>query len=119
VEVILGRTRRRWTVEQKRALVAEAMSPGASVNSVAKRHDMNAALLFSWRKQYRDELTASQPAAPMRFAEVMVAEAPRESVPAPGESRVNVEFASGVRMTLLGRVDPALAAALTRVLARR
>ena len=43
--------RRRWTTEQKLALVDEAMRPGSSVAGVADRHGMSRSLLFEWRRQ--------------------------------------------------------------------
>lgn len=43
--------RRRWTLEQKLALVEEVLRPGASV---ADRHGMSRSLLFAWRRQVRD-----------------------------------------------------------------
>jgi transposase len=48
-----GPRRRRWTKAQKRRLVAESLQPGASVSLVARRHDVNANLLFTWRRQVR------------------------------------------------------------------
>lgn len=46
--------RRRWTLEQKLALVGEVSRPGASVAAVADRHGMSRSLLFDWRRQVRD-----------------------------------------------------------------
>lgn len=38
--------------EFKRALVEQTFEPGASVSLVARRNDVNANLLFRWRRQY-------------------------------------------------------------------
>ena len=46
--------RRRWTLEQKLALVEEVSRPGASVAAVADRHGMSRSLLFEWRRQVRE-----------------------------------------------------------------
>jgi transposase len=46
--------RRRWTVEQKLALVEEASRPGAAVSAVAGRHGMSPSLIFDWRRQLRE-----------------------------------------------------------------
>jgi transposase len=43
--------RRSWSAEEKRRIVEESLRPGASVSVVARRHDVNANLLFSWRRQ--------------------------------------------------------------------
>jgi transposase len=53
IEVIerpqLGR-RRRFTAEEKRQLVAEALAPGSSISLVARRHEIASSLLFRWRR---------------------------------------------------------------------
>ena len=45
------RRRRRWTIEQKRRIVEETLTPGASVSVVARRYDINANLLFKWKRE--------------------------------------------------------------------
>jgi transposase len=55
----IGRVRRsrrgyrQWTAAQKRQIVGETLASGASVSVVARRHDVNANQLFSWRRQYQ------------------------------------------------------------------
>jgi len=38
----------------KQQVVRETLEPGASVSVVARRHDMNANVIFEWRKLYRE-----------------------------------------------------------------
>lgn len=62
---IRARRRLRPTAE-KRAIVEETLEPGASVAVVARRHEVNANLVFGWRKLYHAGLltdTVSVPAA--------------------------------------------------------
>jgi transposase len=40
--------------EFKQQVIRETLEPGASVSIVARRHDMNANVVFGWRKQYRE-----------------------------------------------------------------
>jgi transposase len=47
------RRRRRWTEEEKAWIVAECEAPGSSASIVARRHDLNANMLFTWRRQLR------------------------------------------------------------------
>lgn len=49
---VLGRVerRRRFSVEQKLAVLAEAMAPGASISQVARRHGLVPAQIFKWRR---------------------------------------------------------------------
>ena len=44
---------KRWPPEEKLRIVAETLEPGSSVSVVARRHDVNANQLFTWRRQYR------------------------------------------------------------------
>src|ERR1700730_1458766 len=49
-----GVTRRRHrTVEEKRRIAQESLKPGASVAVVARRFDVNANQIFTWRRQLR------------------------------------------------------------------
>src|SRR5258705_8558722 len=68
VEVLAGpERRRRWSVEQKQAIVAAAFGPGAVVRDVARRADVTASLIYRWRRDLR--------AAANGFAQVLVAPA--------------------------------------------
>ena len=52
VEVFTGiQRRRRYTLEQKLAAVAEASQPGMSISFVARRHGISPSLLFGWRRR--------------------------------------------------------------------
>ena len=46
-----SRQRRFWSSEEKRRMIAESFTPGASVSKVAQRYGVNANLLFTWRRQ--------------------------------------------------------------------
>ena len=43
--------RRQYSEALKREMVAETLTPGASVSIVARRHDVNSNQLFRWRRQ--------------------------------------------------------------------
>ena len=70
IEVITGKERRRrWSIEQKLRIVAEA-EDGACIKAVASRHDVYPSLLFYWRRQVREgRLGTSDPTGfvPMRL----------------------------------------------------
>ncbi len=42
-----------YAPELKRQIVEETFAPGSSVSMVARRHDINANLVFAWRQKYR------------------------------------------------------------------
>ena len=47
-------SRRRWSEAEKRRIVAESYQSGVSVSVVARRNDVNANLVFNWRRQFRE-----------------------------------------------------------------
>src|SRR5277367_6777333 len=49
--VAAQRRRRRWTMEQKRQIVAESLAPGVSVAMVAHRHGISSGQFHAWRQQ--------------------------------------------------------------------
>ena len=73
IEIISARERRRrWSVEEKLRIVGETHEPGASVRSVAARHDVYPNLLRTWQRLVRHgRLSAAPPACfvPVRVLE--------------------------------------------------
>jgi transposase len=49
-----GVKRRTWSLEERQRIVAEALAPGASVAAVARRHGLNANLIFKWLRRSRE-----------------------------------------------------------------
>lgn len=55
IEVITtDQRRRRWSIEEKSALVRRTYEPGMSVSLVAREAGVSAGLLFQWRKLERE-----------------------------------------------------------------
>jgi transposase-like protein len=53
VEVITSmQRRRRWSADEKAAMVQETYAPGMSVSLVARRHGIAPNQLFTWRRLY-------------------------------------------------------------------
>jgi transposase len=51
VELISGVSRRRrFTTEQKLAIVAGSMQPGMSISHVARQHGFSPSMVFRWRR---------------------------------------------------------------------
>ena len=107
IEVFTGpERRRRWSPEEKRALVTAAFAPGAVVRDVARRADVVPNLLYRWRRDLRIEAAG--------FTEVAVspmARAASVSVP------IEVE-ASGIVVRIGATAPPALASAIISALVR-
>ena len=49
IEVVAGR--RRWTVEQKLAILRDAFGPEGSVGDARKRHAIDNGSIYTWRRQ--------------------------------------------------------------------
>ena len=99
------RKRRSYSTAFKRRVVAEALEPGASVSAVARRHDLNANMVFLWRRDPR--FGPGQDAATFLPVEVKPAETPPipEPARAGGADEIEIALASGHRLTLSGAFD--------------
>ena len=112
VEVLAGpERRRRWSIEQKQAIVAAAFEPGAVVRDVARRAEVTSSLIYRWRRDLR--------AAANGFAQVLVAPAGDGLAAPPPMPAIEVEFAGHARVRIPASVSPALAAAVVAALVRR
>ena len=117
---VVAETRRRWTAEERRRIVAE--SETAPVSVVARRHGIAVSLVFRWRRQAGlPGKRAAVKKADAVFVPVMLAappapEAPLETprVQAPDGGLIEIELAGGRRVRLSGPVD---VQALKRVIA--
>ncbi len=117
---IVGRVsgRRRWTVEQKLAILRDAFGPEGSVRAAIERHEVGSGAIYTWRRQAMSgALTGLTVPSQPSFAEVQIAE-PAATLPAPvvgqlGRGRIRIELPSGVRLTVDASVD---ADALSRVI---
>lgn len=144
VHVLTGpERRRRFSLEEKRAIVARAFAQGAVVSDVARRADVCASLIYRWRRELGAALSG--------FAEVIVAPiiaasdgdgsgdgrgdecGERACLPArrrvetvgPGAGdaavvpSIEVEFAGASRLRIPASTPPELAAAVIAALRRR
>jgi transposase len=117
---VVAETRRRWTAEERRQIVAE--SETGSVSAVARRHGVAVSLVFRWRRQAGlPGKRASVKKAGAVFVPLMLTapappEAPQDTSRAlgPDSGLIEIELASGRRVRLSGPVD---VQALRRVIA--
>ena len=74
MEILSGvERRRRWRLEEKLRIVAEAEASGAVFAHVARRHDVSRGQLWTWRHQVRSGELAPAPVVP-EFLPVRVLE---------------------------------------------
>src|ERR1700691_5485961 len=50
----VGARRRRRSLDERKRIVDEALAPGSSVPAVARRHGLNANLIFKWIRRSRE-----------------------------------------------------------------
>jgi transposase len=55
--------RRKWSLEEKAALIAEVEAEGGKVKLVAQRHRLSASLLYNWRAAWKAAAAAGSSAA--------------------------------------------------------
>ena len=106
------RKRRSWSVEKKRRIVDESLEDGASIAEVARRHDLNANQLFTWRRHFDVEPRDSDPNDLAPILPVMiVADTKASGHGKPGQ--MEIVLTGGERILVWGDVETA---ALARVL---
>ena len=111
VEAISGpERRRRWSEEQKRAIVAEAFAPGASVGAVARRTDIGTGQIYRWRRELCDAVGG--------FAEVAVSSSPCES-PETDAAAIEVAVGADIRVRIPVTTPADLACAVIKAMVAR
>lgn len=107
--VVVGpERRRRWTEDQRVAILAAAFAPGASVADVARQADVCTSVIYRWRQlsMVRDR--------PGGFVPAVVVDAPRGSSGV--EPAMVVEFSGGARASIAAGAPAALVTAALRAL---
>jgi transposase len=116
VEVITGvERRRRWSDDEKRAIVAESFAPGTVVAEVARRADISPGQIYRWRQEVR---TAVAGFAPLLIAAPAAAES-TAGPPCHGEPAIELEFAGKTIVRIPRSIPAELAAAVVKALSRR
>jgi transposase len=113
-----GRRRRAWTRDEKRRIVEESLQVGASIAEVARRHELNANLLFAWRRKMGVEPTvqpAPMPILPVTIAPGSVAEG--HCPDAAGQ--MEIVLSEGDRILVWADVETAALSRVLKALSRR
>jgi transposase len=110
VEVITGpERRRRWSAEQKRAIVAESVAPGAVVTEIARRAEICPSQIYRWRREIR---------VSRGFAQVLIAPA-GDGAGCPAAPAIEIEFAGKACVRIPASIPTGLAAAVVKALSGR
>src|SRR4029077_324896 len=99
VEIITGPERRRyWSAEQKRAIVAASLAPGAVVTEIARRTEIGPGQIYRWRR----ELGVGN-----GFAQVLIAPS-GDDAGCPAAPAIEIEFAGKARMRIPASIPAGL-----------
>ena len=115
---LIGRKRRSWTRDDKRRIVQESLEEGASIAEVARRHEVNANLLFTWRRKMGVE--PSEQNAAMPILPVTIAPEPSLEERCPDAAgQMEVVLLEGDRIIVWADVETAALTRVLRALSRR
>ena len=125
------------TLEEKRRIVDEALAPGASVAAVARKHNVNANLLFAWCRLHKqgllDQCRQPAPLLPVKVTTPTVLP-DRDSRPAKKQinkvlaptltrtasnGHVEIELPGGITVRVHGHMDPGALEAVLNALGSR
>jgi transposase len=128
--------RRRWTAAEKLRIVEESLAPDVVASEVARRYDIHPHQLHKWRQEWRlgrlgrglapqraggSEArfvpVALSPAANGRAPQKTAAAAEPASTGSAAAGMIEMEFADGSRMRVIGSVDSGILAAALAVMA--
>ena len=114
--------RRRWTVEQKLAVLRDAFGPDGCVRTACERHDVGSGSIYTWRRQAMSgELTGVRKLPEPAFAEVRIGEPPALPAPlmvTPLSGLIGIELPSGIKVTVDAAVDVDVLSRVIGALAR-
>ena len=119
LEVVETGRRRRWSEDEKLKIVLESLQAPRQVAATARRYGISRSLLLRWRRLFRPEPTGAA-AQQVGFVPAIVIPESR-GTPGPvgptSSGAIEIEFAAGVRMRIMGAVDTATLEAAVAVLA--
>jgi transposase len=102
IELITGALRRRrWSADEKAAMVAESLEPGVNVSELARLRGINRGLLLTWR---RAALRAASP-ADEAFVPIRIDEATASSAGLPDERRAASVTADAAATPAVGTIE--------------
>jgi transposase-like protein len=121
--------RRKWSIDEKAALIAEVEAEGGKVKLIARRHQVSESLLYNWRSAWKAAASAAVgPSGAVEIVPLGVLSETNKEAPAmlpaperprsrqPGESRagtIEIALPNGSRLSVDAFVNEK---ALSRVL---
>ena len=120
--LMVRRTKRLWTDEEKRSICVQTTAPEVSVAQVARRYALNANMIFKWLRDARYAPGSAQGVVdapvflPIEIVKHSRAEAARPILPSNvlPDCLLEIEIAGGHRLRISGSYDPEALARLLR-----
>jgi transposase len=104
VEVLTGTARRRrWSDEEKAAIVAESRVPGAQASEIALRYGLHRNQLYAWRREFGAMTAADAGTTEPEFVPVVAATDAAAAIEIEIGSAI-VRVRTGVELGVLGKV---------------
>lgn len=114
----VGRKRRSWTPDEKRRIVEESLEEGTSIAEVARRHELNANLLFTWRRKMGVE--PAEQSSLLSILPVTITPGSAAEVHCPtAVGQMEIVLAEGDRILVWADVETAALARVLKALSRR
>jgi transposase len=100
IELITGALRRRrWSAEEKAAMVAESLQPGVNVSDLARLRGINRGLLLTWRR------AALRAAADGAFVPIRIEDAGASPAGLPDGRRAASATADAANASAVGTIE--------------
>src|SRR5215469_9791737 len=100
IEVITGgERRRRWSIEEKREIVAESLGPDVRPSEIIRKHGITSGQLYAWRQQLTRRVAEPSVRVSASFARVEAAS---------GEEAVRATETPAVTVSRRSSVAPAI-----------
>ena len=117
---MVRRVRRFWSEDEKRRIVAQTCAPGVSVSQVGRRYDVNANLIFKWRRDPRYRPAGGDEGTPSFLPVEVIPEpllSPPPAAPSASDGRIEIALRSGHRVSANGSFDVDALCRVVRALA--
>ena len=115
--IIEGQRRRVWPEELKRQIVEESYDGDVAVLEVGRRHEVDPAQIYAWRKKFAAEVPGpATPFLPVEIGTMSSAPDPKQEGRPTTTDRIEISFPDGCRLFLPSETPVKKVAALMKAM---